>query len=81
MPRALFTGRTGREPRYDVAIEELQDQVNVCCGELLIFRGEQQLYSPPLRTRRSLKRAHRRGCPERARYFSQQFGAVRILYV
>jgi hypothetical protein len=24
-PRALFTGRTGREPRYHVAIEELQD--------------------------------------------------------
>ena len=25
LPRALFTGRTGREPRYHVAIEELQD--------------------------------------------------------
>jgi hypothetical protein len=25
IPRALFTGRTGREPRYQVAIEELQD--------------------------------------------------------
>jgi hypothetical protein len=25
IPRALFTGRTGREPRYHVAIEELQD--------------------------------------------------------
>jgi len=26
IPRALFTGRTGREPRYHVAIEELQDR-------------------------------------------------------
>ena len=25
IPRALFTGRTGREPRYHVGIEELQD--------------------------------------------------------
>ncbi len=25
IPRALFTGRTGREPRYHVAIAELQD--------------------------------------------------------
>jgi hypothetical protein len=25
IPRALFNGRTGREPRYHVAIEELQD--------------------------------------------------------
>jgi hypothetical protein len=25
IPRALFTGRTGREPRYHLAIEELQD--------------------------------------------------------
>jgi hypothetical protein len=25
IPRALFTGRTGREPRYHMAIEELQD--------------------------------------------------------
>jgi hypothetical protein len=25
IPRALFPGRTGREPRYHVAIEELQD--------------------------------------------------------
>jgi hypothetical protein len=25
LPRALFSGRTGREPRYHVAIEELQD--------------------------------------------------------
>ena len=25
IPRALFTGRTGREPRYHVAIEELAD--------------------------------------------------------
>jgi hypothetical protein len=25
IPRALFIGRTGREPRYHVAIEELQD--------------------------------------------------------
>jgi hypothetical protein len=25
IPRALFTGRTGREPRYHVAIDELQD--------------------------------------------------------
>src|SRR5260370_24716848 len=25
IPRALFTGGTGREPRYHVAIEELQD--------------------------------------------------------
>jgi len=25
IPRALFAGRTGREPRYHVAIEELQD--------------------------------------------------------
>lgn len=25
IPRALFTGRTGREPRYHVAIGELQD--------------------------------------------------------
>jgi len=28
IPRALFTGRTGREPRYHVAIEELQDTGN-----------------------------------------------------
>jgi hypothetical protein len=27
VPRALFTGRTGREPRYHVAIEELQDWI------------------------------------------------------
>ena len=27
IPRALFTGRTGRGPRYHVAIEELQDWV------------------------------------------------------
>jgi len=25
IPRALFTGRTGREPRYHMSIEELQD--------------------------------------------------------
>ena len=25
IPRGLFTSRTGREPRYHVAIEELQD--------------------------------------------------------
>jgi len=25
IPRALFANRTGREPRYHVAIEELQD--------------------------------------------------------
>jgi hypothetical protein len=25
LPRALFANRTGREPRYHVAIEELQD--------------------------------------------------------
>jgi hypothetical protein len=25
IPRALFSARTGREPRYHVAIEELQD--------------------------------------------------------
>jgi hypothetical protein len=25
IPRALFVSRTGREPRYHVAIEELQD--------------------------------------------------------
>ena len=25
IPRALFDGRTGREPRYHVAIAELQD--------------------------------------------------------
>jgi hypothetical protein len=25
IPRALFSGRTGREARYHVAIEELQD--------------------------------------------------------
>jgi hypothetical protein len=25
IPRALFSGRTGREPRYHVAIEELQE--------------------------------------------------------
>ena len=25
IPRALFEGRTGREPRYHIAIEELQD--------------------------------------------------------
>jgi hypothetical protein len=25
IPRALFAGRTGREPRYHIAIEELQD--------------------------------------------------------
>ena len=25
IPRALFSGRTGREPRYHIAIEELQD--------------------------------------------------------
>ena len=25
IPRALFTSRTGREPRYHIAIEELQD--------------------------------------------------------
>ena len=25
IPRALFTARTGREPRYHIAIEELQD--------------------------------------------------------
>jgi hypothetical protein len=25
IPRALFSSRTGREPRYHVAIEELQD--------------------------------------------------------
>ena len=25
IPRALFSGRTGREPRYHIAIQELQD--------------------------------------------------------
>ena len=25
IPRALFTSRTGREPRYHLAIEEMQD--------------------------------------------------------
>jgi hypothetical protein len=25
IPRAIFNGRTGREPRYHVAIEELRD--------------------------------------------------------
>jgi hypothetical protein len=25
IPRALFTGPTGSEPRYHIAIEELQD--------------------------------------------------------
>ena len=25
IPRALFSGRTGREPRYHIAIAELQD--------------------------------------------------------
>ncbi len=25
IPRALFTARTGREPRYHVGIEEIQD--------------------------------------------------------
>lgn len=25
IPRALFTSRTGREPRYHIAIQELQD--------------------------------------------------------
>jgi hypothetical protein len=27
LPRALFTGRTGREPRYHLAIEEMQDWI------------------------------------------------------
>lgn len=26
IPRALFAGRTGREPRYHMAVEELQDR-------------------------------------------------------
>lgn len=27
LPRALFTGRTGREPRYHIAFDELQDWI------------------------------------------------------
>jgi hypothetical protein len=34
IPRALFTGRTGREARYHVAIEELQDWTYL--GESLV---------------------------------------------
>jgi hypothetical protein len=34
IPRALFAGRTGREPRYHLAIEELQDWTYT--GEALV---------------------------------------------
>jgi hypothetical protein len=34
IPRALFANRTGREPRYHVAIEELQDWTYT--GETLV---------------------------------------------
>ena len=38
IPRALFSGRTGREPRYHARIEELQDWTYL--GEPLIpLRG------------------------------------------
>jgi hypothetical protein len=38
LPRALFTNRTGREPRYHVAIEELQDWTYVG-GRLAPLKG------------------------------------------
>jgi hypothetical protein len=34
IPRALFTGRTGREPRYHIGIDELQDWTYL--GESLV---------------------------------------------
>jgi len=34
IPRALFKSRTGREPRYHIAIEELQDWTYL--GETLV---------------------------------------------
>jgi hypothetical protein len=53
IPRALFENRTGREPRYHVAIEELQDWTYM--GESLIplkgFPGV--VWERPTRNKRS----------------------------
>jgi hypothetical protein len=38
IPRALFTGRTGREPSYHVAVEELQDWAYIS-NRLVPLRG------------------------------------------
>ena len=39
IPRALFTGRTGREPLYHVAIEELQDWTYTG-NRLVLLKGD-----------------------------------------
>jgi len=54
LPRALFTNRTGREPRYHVAIEELQDWTYVD-GRLAPLKG----YPGIVRERPKSRRSHR----------------------
>jgi hypothetical protein len=70
IPRALFTGRTGREPRYHVAIEELQDWTYT--GERLVpLKGYPGIVWERPKSRRRARDAddpeffHRRGTQER----------------
>ena len=50
IPRALFSGRTGREPRYHVAIEELQEWAYTG-NRLIPLRGypDDRILNPPAR--------------------------------
>jgi hypothetical protein len=56
IPRALFENRTGREPRYHIAIEELQDWTYM--GESLIpLKGfPDVVWERPTRNKRSKRR-------------------------
>ena len=78
IPRALFSGRTGRQPLYHIAIEELQEWAYT--GEPLVplkgypgvvwqrskkkKRADRAGYSEPIVPGRSCRSAHRR--PRRA---------------
>ena len=54
IPRALFTGRTGREPRYHVGIEELQDWAYT--GKRLVpLKGYPGIVWEPPKSRKRLR--------------------------
>ena len=65
IPRALFGGRTGREPRYHIAIAELQDWTYL--GEPLVpLKGFPGVVweRPAKKKRRQVIRGQRPGFPE-----------------
>ena len=77
IPRALFTSRTGREPRYHVAIEELQDWIYM--GTRLVpLKGYPGVVWERPKSRKRPRNIDRLALLEPRTLFSSRFPLARI---